>query len=151
MSGVTPRVRRAVPALLVASIAALAAVLASGCTARSEGSARLEASGPAWVLAGSPVELRVVARGALAQRRVSIVVAANANVIGSFDTGATGEARVSVPARALRAGRNRFAIKTGSERTSLQIVVVPVLWPAAAMLLAGAGVAALLMRRRRRR
>jgi hypothetical protein len=142
------RRRAGAPSLAAALAVALAAALAAGCTARSEGSERLEATAPAWILAGTPLEIRVVTRGSIARRPVSIVVTANADVIGSFDT-IDGIARAPVPARELRAGRNRFAIKTGSERTSLEIWVVP-WWAAAAPLALLAFAAGLYARRRRR-
>ena len=136
------------PAILATLLLGLAVALAAGCTARSDGSERLEATAPAWILDGMPLEIRVETRGSLARRPVSIVVAANADVIGSFTT-EDGVARAPVPGRELRAGRNRFAIKTGSERTSLEVLVVP--WWAPAGSLAAAGFAGWRLARRRRR
>jgi hypothetical protein len=132
----------------VAALAAATALVAGGCAARSAGSERFAASAPAWTLAGRPFEMRVTSHGGLARRPVTYVVSVEAELLGSYVT-EQGVAVVPVPARALRAGRNRIEIETGNEHASLAVRVVPLAAPAAALALAA--LAGLLALRRRRR
>jgi len=129
--------------------AACAAALAAGCAASSTGSERITARATAWTVSGVPLDIRIATHGSLAERRVSIVVVVNGNVLGSFPT-ERGAVVVSVPARRLRAGENSLLVKSGRERSSLRVRVVPVAVPAAILGLAALALVARWLSRRRR-
>lgn len=116
------------PAARVAGLALAAAAV--GCGGAAVGSDRLSVQGPAWIFAGRSATLTIATSGALAERDVSLVVAVDSDVVARVGT-VDGRARVVVPAARLTVGEHEIAVKTGSERSVLRLLVVPATYPAA--------------------
>jgi hypothetical protein len=131
-----------------AATAALLLAVAGGCAARSAGSERLALRAPAWIVAGGGLTVEVRASGALAESRSSLVVAVDSQVVSRAKLEA-GRASIAIAAADLPAGRRSISVKTGSERSVVELRVVPAAW-AAAVAGAAAVVVALVWRRRRR-
>jgi hypothetical protein len=132
---------------LAALLVAAAAV--AGCTAESTGSERLSVRAPAWSLAGRGLTLEVTASGALAERRSSLVVAVDGRMV-SRESVEGGRATIAIAAEALPVGRSVISVKTGSERSVVEVRVLPVAYAfGAAVAAAALLIAAVLLRRRR--
>jgi hypothetical protein len=131
-----------------AATAALLLAVVTGCAARSTGSDRLELRAPAWVLAGGGLTIEVLASGALAESRSSLVVAVDSQVVSRANLDA-GRASIAVAAADLPAGRRSISVKTGSERSVVEVRVLPAAWAAAAAGAAALVVALAWLRRRR--
>lgn len=115
-------------------------------------SERLVLSGPAWSIEGRPLSLAVETRGALAERAVSLLVFVDDRHVAEAKT-RDNAARIEIPAAVLPAGSRRILIKVGTERSWVEVRVLPRawLWAGASLLLAAAVVIAAAARRRRRR
>lgn len=143
-----------------ATAAAIFVALAVAGTARAVPAAdgevpseRLVVTGPAWSIEARPLTLAVETRGALAERPASLLVFVDGRQVAEAKTEGN-TARVEVPGAALAAGSRRILIKTGSERSWIDVRVLPRLWlwGGGAVLLAGAvGIAAVARRSRSRR
>jgi hypothetical protein len=131
----------------LAVLAAALAIVAAGCAKEVAGSDRMTVSAPAWIWSGRPTEIRVETRGALAARRVSLLVSVNGNTVDTVPTEA-GAATIEIAARHLRGGVNRIAVKTGTERVELNLRVMPIGLPATFLAAAVIGAGILYLRRR---
>jgi hypothetical protein len=126
----------------------LALALAACGRAASAGSDRLAIEAPRWWFSRVPVRITAVAKGALAESRASFAVAVELNESGRFEM--TGErTAISIPGSFFSAGWNEIAVKTGTERATARVRIVPIAWLVAPSLFVAAFVAALILRRRK--
>jgi hypothetical protein len=149
---VSAGVRRAPGALVHPLVAALVAT-AVGTLAVAAATARqdtltLEARG--WVVAGRPLELRIVPHGPLEGRRLTVTIFVDDERVDDVDL-PRAPATFVLPTADLAAGRHRILAKTGSERATLEVRVFPAsMGRAVALALLASAAAAFVWRRRRR-
>ncbi len=139
--------RRGAAALLFA----LSTSLLFGCgESVGEGSKRLAVAGPRWWFSHLPVALVATPSGVLAGRETSLTVAVGSNVAGKWKS-AGKPTRIWIPGRHFELGANLVAIKTGTERTTLNVQVISGVWLAMPVAISIAIAWALVSRWRRRR
>lgn len=141
------------PAAAILVALALAATARAVPAADEEPSERLVLTGPAWSIEGRPLTLAVETRGALAEQAVGLLVFVDGRHVAVAKTRGN-TVRVEIPAAALPAGSRRILVKTGSERSWLEVRILSraSLWAGATSLVAATvGIAAVARRRRRRR
>lgn len=139
------------PRALVLALAALAlaAVGTAAPACGDESSPRLRLDAPSWLLEGSDARLTVTPRGPFEGRRLALTVLVDGRSAGRVE-GEGARIAVRIAAEDLPAGVHEVGVKSGSERTTASLRVVPrrLLWLGLLPLILLAGLARVLRRRR---
>jgi hypothetical protein len=128
----------------------LALALAGCGRAASSGSERLELEAPRWWFSRLPVRIEAVPRGILAGREASLTVSVDSNVAGRWKTEGK-PTTIWIPGTDLAPGSHRILVKTGSERSEVDVQLISIVWLATPLAIAAALAAALISRWRRGR
>lgn len=130
---------------------AFAAFLCGACgQSVGEGSKRLVVEAPKWWFQLLPVPVAAKPAGALAGRAAGLTVAVGSNVAGRWETKGT-PITIRIPANYFTVGTNRVSVKTGTERSAVDVQIVSFFWLATPALLVGLIVAYFVAALRRRR
>ena len=130
---------------------ALSTTLLSACgKSVGEGSKRLAVEAPRWWFSHLPVAVEVTPSGLLEEHEVTLAVSVGSNLAGRWELKGEPET-IRIPGSYFSPGRNRIAVKSGSERTVVDVAVVSVVWLLAIIVLGLALAGTLFTRWRRRR